>query len=273
MPDPDQIYGTVNLTDLQKILQGLNLLGQDISNADDKGNPAQDPGSQALESLVTRTTKWFGGAVAALGGTSAVTAFIGKFWSSNSNAHTTILWGGSIVAAASAVGVAVIVAGDLLSRARGQAAIYDARREITVQFMKLAGPKPSPSPKADTATTGEAPKTDAPTPSPTDAASEPANTDGTAPTPLQSTLITAATTRQKGVIVITTGSKPGWGELDDISQMDKKVQLHVKSSDGSTNDWYPLEDVRLVKIIEPPDGSAAFAAVTPAPEVLGDGPT
>ena len=141
----DPVYGSGTLKDLQTLLQGLNLLGQDISTP---GRPAEnDPGTWALESAATSVTMLGGKLVTALGGLSVVGAAIAAFWKgSNDSIRVPAIWSLGIVAAAAAIALALLIASDLRARAYGQRAMYDARSVVAAEFLKLSKPAPVPTP-------------------------------------------------------------------------------------------------------------------------------
>jgi len=130
-------HGTDLLVPLQKLLTGINALG---SSNDSTGGAFQKP-SQAvaiIESGATALTKWWSGAVGAVGGATAITAAITKFWSGqHGDVRIALLatTGGVLVAVA--IALAVIVSSDVHGRAMGAAAIYATRAQVTSTMLEL----------------------------------------------------------------------------------------------------------------------------------------
>ena len=143
-----KLVNTKLLSELQKDLRGLNLLGLKVGLARDE----TDTGADVLESTVTRLTKWITGLVAGFGGISAAT--VGATWDKLSD-HVKVatMYGLGFVLAAGVLAIGILVSSDLRSRAAGQVAIYNARRDITTEYMRLvagrAEPGPCNSDKAD----------------------------------------------------------------------------------------------------------------------------
>ena len=226
------LYGSGETKDLQTLLQGVNLLGQEISDSTAlKGK--NDPGASALESVTATITKGAGAAVAALGGTSAVTAFIGKFWDGNSDSRTSIVFGASIVSAASVLALALLIASDLRARSQSQSAMYNARAAVVIQFMKFF---PPPSSKAE-----------APAPSGQKAGEHPpaSTTISTGLTKVESALVFLAATRQPGVRVTIEDNQPGSGVMSGIREHKGDLQISVQLDGLETPTWFALGNVHL----------------------------
>lgn len=232
------LYGSGETKDLQALLQGVNLLGQEISDSTAlKGK--NDPGASALESVTATITKGAGAAVAALGGTSAVTAFIGKSWGNNVGSRTSIIFGASIVAAASVLALAVLIASDLRARSQSQSAMYNARAAVVIEFMKFF---PPPSPKAQAA-----PKSDNQAGKP---AAEPA-APSTCLSKVESALVFLATTQQRGVRVSVDGNQPDSGVMTGIREHKGDLQISVQLDGLDAPTWFAVGDVHLVSIPAP----------------------
>jgi hypothetical protein len=127
----DAINSTVEpANQLSGLLTDLNLLGVPA----DAGQ-----GLAVLESTATNLTKWWGPALAALGGGTAVLGAINGFWGSlDEGPRSAVIGGSALVLAAAVIGIAIIINADVRARAQGQAATFAARAEITKQFLELS---------------------------------------------------------------------------------------------------------------------------------------
>jgi hypothetical protein len=169
------------LSQLQSLLQGINLLGTktaDDSNVISKVGQEGDPGAAVLESETTALGKIFAPIVAGLGGLTAIGGAIGSFvTNSHDSVRIAALGGAAGVLVAAILGFAYIASSDLKSRASGAVATYEARKEISLQFLqdvlaasqlpgakadvsKVDGDSPpptSPAPKSDDSSSGTSP--------------------------------------------------------------------------------------------------------------------
>lgn len=204
------VYGSGELSDLQSLLRGINLLGQDISTVGESGKA--DPGAVALESVSTSAAKIAGSAVTGVGGASAVVAATGKFWATNASLHGTLVWGFSILAATCLLALAIIVASDLRARARGHEAVYNARGQITAEFLRRSAPAQKASSADHTGLGAE-----------------------------HVALIALAAGHRDVAATVPNGP----ARLRGIRQSAAEgVMLYVRLDDGA-NDWVALKDVRL----------------------------
>lgn len=118
------------LPPLKELLQGINILG----NA-----PDLTIGADVLESDATLLTKVWAGIVAGVGGLTAIVTPIASFInSSNDSVRIVALAGASLALVAMILAIAYIVGTDLKSRTKGAVALYEARKEITLQFLQAA---------------------------------------------------------------------------------------------------------------------------------------
>jgi hypothetical protein len=192
--------------DLQKLLQQINVLG--------KVEAAGANGEHVLESTVTTITKLITPAVAALGGLSAIGTAIAAFWGqSETPVRVAVVAGLSAVLVAVCFSLAILVGNDLRSRAAGQVAIYEARRDIAVAALK---PQAAGGPSKTTSGAGSV-------------------------TPGQVALIALAASLQNAAV----RGPNGVGKLRGIRQGDDgSVQLYMTLNDGS-EDWADLSKVDL----------------------------
>lgn len=149
--------GTDVLGPLQKLLTGIDVLDTSESTT---GGAFKSP-SQAeaiIESGATALTKWWAGAVAALGGATAITAAITKFWSGqHGDVRVALLATTGGVIAFVAIALAIIVSSDVRGRAAGAVAIYQTRASVTSSMLELlcclhAAPGGAPALTADAIT-------------------------------------------------------------------------------------------------------------------------
>lgn len=80
-----------------------------------------------IEAGATAASKGWATAIAALGGGTAVWGAVTNFWKSSSGIQGNLVIGAAVVIAACALGVALIMYGDVRARGQGAAAQYAAR--------------------------------------------------------------------------------------------------------------------------------------------------
>lgn len=213
------IYNAGSLGDLQTLLRGLNLLGQDVSTSGDAGSA--DPGASALESVTSSATKVVGTIATALGITTAsFAAAASKFWKDNGTVHGDVVWGLSVVAGASALALALVVLGDLRARAQGQEAMYSARQAITVEFLRKGGQSAS---------------SDASSPAPNGGSSS------AAPVTAQQVALIALAAAGRPHPVVVGGRA---ATLRGVTQAGAAVRLYVQFS-RTEMDWVDLNEVAI----------------------------
>lgn len=238
----DPIYGTGTLTDLQKLLQGLNLLGQDISQPGDSGE--HDPGASSVESVATMTTKVAGTVAGTLGITTAGFAtWASRFWSSNPSVHSSVVWALAIAAAAAALTFGIVVSSDLRARARGQGAMYDARKAIAVEFIKHS------TAAATTSIAGSSAQPQAAGGGGNGGGSTTQSNVAAAPpkaplTAEQVALVALAAAHQDAPVTVPKGTARLRGIIRSDDQSGCGVQLGVHLDTGG-DDWVDLEKVTL----------------------------
>ncbi|MGH3189579.1 MAG: hypothetical protein ACRDPY_08155 [Streptosporangiaceae bacterium] len=123
---------------LQTLLQGVNLLGKTTADKLPPGTTADnDPGAQVLESTASAIAKKAAPVVASLGGITAIGSAIGSFaTSTDDSVRVAALGGAGAVLVAVILGFSYIVSTDLKSRTNGAIAMYEARKAITLQFLR-----------------------------------------------------------------------------------------------------------------------------------------
>jgi hypothetical protein len=125
------------LPPLKELLQGIDILGD---------APDKEIGVNVLESDATLLTKVWAGIVAGVGGLTAIVTPIASFMNSSSDSvRIMALAGASLALVAMILAIAYIVGTDLKSRTNGAIAIYEARKEITLQFLQEAFSTSRPS--------------------------------------------------------------------------------------------------------------------------------
>ena len=136
-PNGDDLLGP-----LQQLLTGVNTLGgANGSTGGAFSSPAQSVA--VIESGATALTKWWSGAIAALGGATAITAAVTRFWNGQQGgARIAMIATTGAVVAAIAIALAIIIHGDVTGRAAGAVAIYAARQGITETFLEVSRPPP-----------------------------------------------------------------------------------------------------------------------------------
>jgi hypothetical protein len=91
-----------------------------------------------IEAGATAASKGWATLIAALGGGTAVWGAATNFWKSSSGSQGNLVIGAAIVIAACALGVALIMYGDVRARGQGAAAQYSARAAIATAFLQGA---------------------------------------------------------------------------------------------------------------------------------------
>ncbi len=126
------------LVPLQRMLTGINVLG---SSSDATGGAFQSPPQSVaiIESGATALTKWWSGAIAALGGTTAIAAAATRFWNGQQGGSRIALLAttGAVIAAV-ILALAWIVSSDVRGRASGACCIYEARSGVAQKFLDVA---------------------------------------------------------------------------------------------------------------------------------------
>jgi hypothetical protein len=147
-------------TPVSDLLTRLELLPEEGDAGDNKvGVVGGTPYSlQVITSGALSLNKWAATAIAALGGSGAITAGLTGFWSGEATPVRVALVGGlALVLSALAVSVAMIVRGDTLARGDATSMEYQARAIVTQAFLELAGAtKEQPSDSTTTLGTAEA---------------------------------------------------------------------------------------------------------------------
>lgn len=115
-----------------------------------------------IEAGATAASKGWATLIAALGGGTAVWGAVTNFWKSSSGSQGNLVIGAAIVIAACALGVALIMYGDVRARGQGAAAQYSARAAIATAFLQGA----TIAVKAQTAGGNPPPNTPPPPPPP-----------------------------------------------------------------------------------------------------------
>jgi hypothetical protein len=140
--------GTDILQPLQDILHGVDMLGNGDSTGGAFSSPAQSVA--IIESTATALTKWWAGAIAALGGATAITTAATRFWDNLSGSGRAAIIGASgFVIAAALIALAVIIRSDLQARSAGAAALYAGRAAVAVKLLEVAGCDCAAKPSAD----------------------------------------------------------------------------------------------------------------------------
>ncbi|MGO8862087.1 MAG: hypothetical protein ACLQRH_15170 [Acidimicrobiales bacterium] len=123
---------------LKALLTDINALG---ASSDSAGGAFTKPAQSVaiIESGATALTKWWSGAVGALGGATAITAAITKFWNGQHGGERIALIAstGAVVVAV-AIALAVIISSDVRGRAIGASAVYAARAQIATTFIEAS---------------------------------------------------------------------------------------------------------------------------------------
>jgi trimeric autotransporter adhesin len=133
--EPIDPAGSDVLSPLQDLLGGVNVLG----GSQDSGSAFSKPSQSVaiLESGATALTKWWSGAVGAVGGLTAIAAVATRFWNSQTgDARVALLAATGAVLAAAVLALAIIISADVRSRANGATAVYAARAHITGKFIE-----------------------------------------------------------------------------------------------------------------------------------------
>jgi hypothetical protein len=91
-----------------------------------------------IEAGATAASKGWAALIAALGGTTAVWGAASDFWKSESTIQGTLVIAAAVVIAACALGIALIMYGDVRARGQGAAAQYSARASIATAFLRGA---------------------------------------------------------------------------------------------------------------------------------------
>ena len=136
MPDKTQIPGKY-IDDagddfappLAHLLEGLGLLGKDNSD--------QKDGLNELKEGALSITQWLAGLLGAAGLAGLVAAIGPAFTDADEPTRVGFLGGGSLIAAAAAIAVALVVRADVQARASSTVAQYDARTQVTSAFLAL----------------------------------------------------------------------------------------------------------------------------------------
>jgi hypothetical protein len=122
---------------LAAVLQGIGLLGQD--NKDSK------EGLNELQEGALSFSKWLGGLAGAGGLAGVVTAIVGAFSSAHEPTRVALVSGGSLIAVAAVIALALVVQGDARARAASTVAQYEARSQISSAFLTLTSSLLNPS--------------------------------------------------------------------------------------------------------------------------------
>ena len=97
-----------------------------------KGTPVS---VSIIEAGATAASKGWAALIAALGGATAVWGAVTNFWKSESAIQGSLVIAAAVVIAACALGVALIMYGDVRARGQGAAAQYSARAAIATAFL------------------------------------------------------------------------------------------------------------------------------------------
>ena len=130
-----------------------------------KGTPVS---VSIIESGATAASKGWATLIAALGGGTAVWGAVTNFWKSESGIQGNLVIGAAVVIAACALGVALIMYGDVRARGQGAAAQYTARAAIATAFLQGA----TIAVKIPAAVSGPQPDKAAPPPPPPDGSAD-----------------------------------------------------------------------------------------------------
>jgi hypothetical protein len=156
---------------LKQLLQDLGIKGttDDEATADKpKAALAGTPVSVSIiEAGATAASKGWAALIAALGGATAVWGAASDLWKSESAIQGDLVIAAAVVLAACALGVALIMYGDVRARGQGAAAQYSARAAIATAFLRGAAAVKPPAPPSGPSTAAPAdqpPATKASTP-------------------------------------------------------------------------------------------------------------
>jgi hypothetical protein len=254
------------LEPLQGLLTGISALG---SASDSTGGAFSSPsqGVAIIEAGATALTKWWSGAVAAVGGATVLTASITKFWNGQQGGSRIALLAvtGGLLAAV-AIALAIIVSSDVRGRATGAAAIYATRAQVASSMLELicCSQKPAASagllsPDAvknaanDGVKAGLAPISDQL--NGIDKQLTDQLTQLTAMDKSTALIVLGATQLQSaGNTVLVTSSRTGvTGELQDVfvgpgSSGASDVQVNIKDDSSQSIKAIPLSDVVEIKV-------------------------
>lgn len=128
---------------LQSLLVGLNVLptDADLDKADGLAGLLQGPPQSVaiLEAGATAAAKAWTALASVVGGGTVIWAAATDFWHGEKPGIQIALVGGAaFVLAACLIGIAMIVSADVRGRALGASAMYEARRTITIEFLRLS---------------------------------------------------------------------------------------------------------------------------------------
>jgi hypothetical protein len=221
----------------QELLKSLNLLA-DVSASPDSAGVA------VLESNAAAISKGWAAAVAGLGGLSTVVGAIAAFWSDQSNeVRLALISGIAFMIPITALAIAWIITSDLKSRAQGQIAIYQSRREIAMSMLQdsFIASSASATPTSPTTSSPVVPSTTAIGPGLSTAAAQIFSLAVLAP---QTRVVLADPTTQEVKSGALVGYREREGTLQVAVQLDDGPVLFA--SPGSVR----VEDTLLVFVTE-----------------------
>jgi hypothetical protein len=232
---------------IQTLLEGLDVLptANDLKQANAGATFKGPPQSVAvIEAGATALSKWWATAAAALGGTAAITTAATKFWSGqHGGARIALIAGMAGVIGFALLAIAIMVASDVYGRAIATVATYQARAQISCQFLALTQPPAAVSSgaAADPSSTPGAGKGQTPGDGP---ASSPPVTANLSPANVA--LLLAVAGQQA---LITHGPSQTHGHLGGIRLTNGAVEVRLAGADDSTSDggWYPPGEFDNVK--------------------------
>jgi hypothetical protein len=123
---------------LAALLIGLGLLGTE--------NKESREGLNELKEGALGVSKWLGGLAGGGGIAGLATAIASAFTGAQEPTRVALVAGGSLIAAAAAIAVALVVQGDARARAASTVAQYEARSATSSAFLALARSVSNPSP-------------------------------------------------------------------------------------------------------------------------------
>ena len=166
-----------------------------------------------IEAGATAASKGWAALIAALGGTTAVWGAASDFWKSESTIQGTLVIAAAVVIAACALGIALIMYGDVRARGQGAAAQYSARASIATAFLRgaVATAKPEAATAKPEAVTA---KPEAVTAKPEAVTAKPAATAGDPH---------AETTARDDLADIRTGFTAAQKQISGISETTQQV--------------------------------------------------
>lgn len=110
------------------------------------------PSVAILEAGATASAKGWSTFLGLVGGATAATAAVTHFWNAQSGAaHVVILAAAGLIMVSTILAIAYMVVGDIKGRSQGAVALYETRKTVTLEYLRLtyaASKSPPPDPAA-----------------------------------------------------------------------------------------------------------------------------